>query len=658
MLSNVAEHVRNVYSVVRAKNPHANARPYIADSWIRCSNDYHLDPAVKRDPATVKRDELDTRRNKLEDLMQVAKIEMVNLYQQLAGSGYAIMLTDRDGVMLDLFGDPSFTAPARSAGLIPGAIWSERFQGTNGMGTCLVERTPIYVHHAEHFFASNIGLTCSASPIFDHEGNLVAVLDASGISRLAQQHTLALVNMSAQMIENRTFIRRLQDKHLVRFHSRPEFVGTLSEGVVAFDVGGRVLAANRHASFQLGFQRSQDLVGKPIAELFNVSLPALCETSTKKSFHPTPIFEAKRGSRFFAVAQRPANHNGRTAFVAGGVSHSRRQANRLAGGAGSLLDEMDTGDSVMAKVIADARRAIQRDVAVLLQGETGVGKSMLARAMALTGPRGDKPFVIVDCSGLSSQNIEAGLFGTDSAGGKLGQAHGGTLFLDEVADLSLSAQGRLLRLLDEGESACVALGRPSGQTDTSTPTRIDFRLICSSRMNLAQRVERGLMREDFFYRISGVTLELPVLRKRSDIRTLTEVLLKDLLSADESVDIDDALLQAIVRHSWPGNIRQLRNSLRAMLALRDDDRLGLADAPSDLRQESAHGNHGEDAGQTETGEPLSLNPLDAAERKALLHELEQHHWGISKVARVLGMSRNTLYRKMERLNLKDPTKGG
>ena len=114
MLPNVAEHVRNVFSVVRAKNPHAGARPYIADSWIRCSNDYQLDPATQRDPATVKGDELDSRRSRLEDLMQFAKIEMVNLYQQLAGSGYAILLTDRDGVLLDLFGDPSFTGAARA----------------------------------------------------------------------------------------------------------------------------------------------------------------------------------------------------------------------------------------------------------------------------------------------------------------------------------------------------------------------------------------------------------------------------------------------------------------------------------------------------------------------------------------------------------------
>ena len=135
--------------------------------------------------------------------------------------GYSIILTDRDGVLLDYYGDLSFRNAAFRTGLVLGAVWSEEHGGTNGMGTCLFERAPLIIHRDQHFFSRNTGLTCCAAPIFDYRGELVAVLDASGESDRAQQHTLVLVNMSAQMIENRLFLNRFRDGFVVRFHSRP-----------------------------------------------------------------------------------------------------------------------------------------------------------------------------------------------------------------------------------------------------------------------------------------------------------------------------------------------------------------------------------------------------------------------------------------------------
>lgn len=662
MLPTVAEHARNVLSVVRARNPHAVARPYIADSWIRCSSVYELDPAASRAPATVTQVELASRRERLEDLVQVARIEMVNLYQQLAGSGYALVLTDRDGVVLDLFGDPSFVQTASAGGLMAGAIWSERFQGTNGMGTCIVERTPIVVHHTEHFFARNIGLTCSASPIFNHEGELVAVLDASGHSRLAQQHTLALVNMSAQMIENRTFIRRLQDRHLLRFHSRPEFVGTLNEGVIAFDPTGKLIAANRHAIFQLGLNGASELLGRSFSELFGVSLTSICETSTRKSFHPTPVFDGRTGSRFFAVAQRPAGQFGRSALVAVGTQHQRRGAtaqNR------SPLDALDTGDARLSRLIAHGRRAVCRGVAVLVQGESGTGKSVLARALHAASPRADKPLADIDCANLSSHQALLETLSCAPSSASLERYQGGTVLLDEVADLSHEQQGRLLRLFDEIErDTATPRGDLPALADGPVP-RIDLRLICTSRLNLADEVAAGRLREDFYYRIAGLTLDLPPLRERTDLRALIERLLRELLGPDETVDIDEQLLQVLTRYSWPGNIRQLRSVLRSMLLLRDDDRLTATDAPADLagaEQNAAGSRTSQGSDSVPHGPALvdlgGMNPLDAAERQALLRELDANHWGISRVARSLGMSRNTLYRKMERLKLRESARQG
>jgi transcriptional regulator of acetoin/glycerol metabolism len=194
-------------------------------SWLRCLNEYGLDPDSGADPVVVSRQDLLARKEENLELVSFADVEMANLYQQLAGSGYSIILTDRDGVLLSYYGDPSFKRAASRAGLVPGAAWSERHGGTNGMGTCLLERAPVIVHREQHFLTRNRGLTCCAAPVFDPRGELIAVLDASGESDRAQQHTLVLVNMSAQMIENRLFLHRFRDAFVVRFHSRPELVG-------------------------------------------------------------------------------------------------------------------------------------------------------------------------------------------------------------------------------------------------------------------------------------------------------------------------------------------------------------------------------------------------------------------------------------------------
>ncbi|MCB0257455.1 MAG: sigma-54-dependent Fis family transcriptional regulator, partial [Anaerolineae bacterium] len=239
----------------------------IVRSWKRCLQDYALDPERKPEPLVVDRSELKERQDRFCDLVKIARNEMTNLYQQVAGSGHAILLTDNEGVVLNYVGDPMFTGTAASASLQTGAIWTEKTQGTNGMGTCLVEKRPLVIHRDEHFFTKNTRLTCSAAPIFDPRGELVAVLDASSDSDRAQQHTMVLVNMSAQLIENRLFLCCMRDNYILRFHSRPEFISTLGEGAIAFDGDGRVQAANRSALFQLDVSDAKQVIGTPVEEL-------------------------------------------------------------------------------------------------------------------------------------------------------------------------------------------------------------------------------------------------------------------------------------------------------------------------------------------------------------------------------------------------------
>ena len=656
------EHVNRVRSVVQSRNgpERIGAVSRITQSWIRCLDEYRLDPGTCAEPEIVPPGELRERQERLADVQAVAKIEMANLYQQLAGSGYAIMLTDREGVLLNYFGDPAFTHAASKTGLMPGAVWSERAQGTNGMGTCLFERRPVTVHQDEHYLSRNTGLSCAAAPIFDHEGELVGVLDASGESRLAQQHTLALVSMSVQMIENRVFLHRFRHDFILRFHNRPEFVGTLSEGAIALSVTGKVLAATRCALFQLGCTDRTEIVGRDITELFNITFSGLIDSTVRKAFHPVPIFEIRNGARFFAVVYQPLSTSGARQPAQAGLLRGVTAKESAGSPPGSALDQLQFGDPVMAANVEKAKRVLERNVAIMLLGETGTGKEMFARAIHASGSRADRPFVAINCASIPESLIESELFGyrsgaftgasKDGQRGKLLQANSGTLFLDEIGDMPVALQARLLRVLEEREV------QPLG---SESPVKLDIRLISATHCDLEKKIGLGEFREDLYYRLQGVALTLPPLRERADRGALIRRLAAEESDEGSPVELDAPLLALLEQQRWPGNVRQLRHLLRSMIALRETDRLTVHDLPPEYRKSTgdvALAPAPEVEAEPDSPAETSLNTLESAERRALLLELQRHDWNLSGVARQLGISRNTLYRKLQRLSIKPPEK--
>ena len=626
---------------------------HITDSWKRCSTEYNLDPALPRELYVVESQELLERQDQLTPVLLAAKSEMASLFQQIAKSDYAIMLTDTDGVLLNYFGDPCFTHEVSLSGLMPGAVWSERFQGTNGMGTCLQEQRPLMIHQDDHFFFRNTSLTCAAAPILDWRGKALAVLDASGQGNPVPNHVLDLVNMSVLEIENRIFINEHAKHRLLFVHNRPEFVRTLYKGIIAVDNDCRIVAASRNAMTQLGL-RYDEMVGQPLEAFFNLSFESLLRSSQKNGADQPPViaFDARYGRRFFAVALSgtQACHEQKTVLHASAqVALAPITPAAVGVTSRAPLEQLLCGqDTVMAQNIQKALRITERDVAILLYGETGTGKELFAKAIHLSSNRATQPFVAINCASIPESLIESELFGYKSGAftgaskegqrGKIFQANGGTLFLDEIGDMPIALQARLLRVLEEREVT------PLG---SETPIKLDIRLISATHCDLPNKIAEGEFREDLYYRIQGLTLTLPPLRERGDRRALIALILKQEMPLDAQVKIDGALMDALARHSWPGNIRQLRNVLRTMVALRDTDVLSVDCLPSDFF----------------AGPPLKctiapiaapsslLNPLETAERQALIEELKLSQWNLSKVAAQLKLSRNTLYRKLERLHI-------
>jgi transcriptional regulator of acetoin/glycerol metabolism len=642
----ILEHVRLVNAVVDlsgAIEP-AEVGSAIARSWNRCVHDFGLDP-VRNEPVVIlEAHELKARQAPLDRLRAIAQGEMTTLYQQLAGSGFSVLLTDTDGVVLDYLGDPAFTDSMAESGMVEGALWGERNQGTNGMGTCVVEQRPILVHQNEHFLSRNVGLTCSAAPIFNHEGNLLAVLDASSFSHLAQQHTLVLVNMSAQMIENRVFLCQFRDQYVLRFHSRPEFIGTLWEGMLALDEEGRILAANRNGLFQLGYKKPADMVGLQLHDLFNTGMAALLDSKRHGWLNPVPFYEARQGNRFFGLIQPPEK---RIAPVNSALRSTPQTIAISAKQNVTRLDDLQFGDQTMEYNVRCVKRVLDRDIPILLSGETGTGKEIFAHAIHDEQVGDNRPFVAVNCASIPETLIESELFGyrpgaftgasREGRRGKILQASGGTLFLDEIGDMPLMLQARLLRVLEERE--VIPLGGEA-------PVKIDIKLISATHRNLQALVTEGRFREDLYYRLQGITLNLPPLRERQDRCALIHHILTLECGAQAAVTLSEGALRKLEAHPWPGNIRQLRNVLRTALALHDGYEITIYDLPTEISLLTpATGRH-DNPGETQ------LSALAMAERDTILKVLAQCRWNVTLAAQQLKVSRNTLYRKMKTLNIR------
>ncbi|AON54227.1 sigma-54-dependent Fis family transcriptional regulator [Herbaspirillum seropedicae] len=597
-----------------------------------------------------------------------ARPVMETLYDQIRNTHSMVILSDAEGTILHTLGDSDFLAKADRVALGPGGRWSEQLRGTNAIGTALFEQKPTTVHAQQHYLDANRFLTCSAAPIFDHRGQVLGVLDVSGECGSFHKHTMALVRMSAQMIENHLLAGSFPDCITLHFHSRAEFVGTLVEGIVSFTPGGRFLAANRSAQFQLGLTLAAlqshtfaSLFGVPLSLLFEhhrKAAPGLLELCLHNGIRIHGRAELRLRDQHFQAAREavidapgllppaPDTANPPPSPPQQRARHQRRPD----------LQALDTGDVRMSAIIAKLRRVIDRDIPILITGETGTGKEWLAQAIhgdsARFGARqnraGAAPFVAVNCSAIPENLIEAELFGYEDGAftgarrkgalGKIAQAHGGTLFLDEIGDMPLALQGRLLRVLQE--RAVTPLG-------SQRVIPVDFALVCATNQPLREMAARHAFREDLYYRINGLQVKLPALRDRSDLPQLIERILED--EGGPHAPRFDAQAQALLLAShWPGNLRQLANLVRTSLAMAEgEEAIGPHHLPDDFLEEAGAPGVLHDGMHTMHALRSDCLSIQDNEWAAIERALRTHAGNVSAAAKALGVSRNTIYRRLK-----------
>jgi transcriptional regulator of acetoin/glycerol metabolism len=613
-------------------------------------------------------------------LYQHAAPIMETLYHQIANTQSMVLLTARSGMILHSLGDDDFLEKASQVALAPGVDWSEKNKGTNAIGTALAEEHPVVVHGEQHFLAANRFLTCSCTPIFDPYGKVIGALDVTGDHRSYHQHTMALARMSAQMIENHMFADVFAKEVLVRFHTRTEFLGTLMEGIAVFNTEGRFVTANRSAQFQLGLSvnalgahtfsslfglaisqfldRARGAVGRPVSLCLHNGVTVCCLSDVKArrtfeamDFKPQQYFAEPPA----AMAELQAQPNTKP------VSQKESL---------SSLRYLDTGDPQVAAVIQKLYKIRGRDIPVMILGETGTGKDLLAQAIHNDSPRAGHNFVSVNCASIPETLIESELFGYEEGAftgakrkgsvGKVLFANGGTLFLDEIGDMPKHLQARLLRVLQERKVSPLGAGKE---------VEVDVAVICATNKNLKEMIARGEFREDLYYRLNGLVVRLPALRERRDLEVVTRKILTSVCHSVTPMGISAEVMSLFHQFPWPGNFRQLFNLLRTAVVMAGcAEEIQLQHLPDDFLDEVQMADlvlpraslAQVDLAQTapepvkealRTGTPLRFESakLENVALEAMAQALRSTGGNVSVAAKMLGVSRNTIYRKKAQL---------
>jgi len=652
-------HIKTVESLVfsRSQALKLDINP-ITKSWERSLKNFELDPGKPSATRILTTPELKFHRESRETFLRISRAGLERLFQQVYSSGYIVLLTDHEGVTIDAISDPKQKNELIKAGLCEGALWAENEEGTCGVGTCIATNQALTIHKDEHFRARHINLTCTTAPIFDPQGKLLGAIDVSALyspnDKRSQSLVFHLVSMAAKLIENSYFLRELSDSWVLCLSNRPEFAEVVTEHLFAFNFEGKIIAANSSSLLHFGRKLGHGLIDHHISEIFDIKFTALmdlfsAQLSPKFAIHSidgTTYFASMKGPKPQAISPSNTKESTEARNITDYITTSKLTLERLAG-----------KDPQLIQVADYIRRIVNKKLPIILTGETGTGKEAFAQAIHESSKRSNNPFIAINCSSIPETLIESELFGYKQGAftgarskgmrGKISQSDGGTLFLDEIGDMPLQLQARLLRVLAEKEVT------PLG---SEAPIPVDLNVICATHRDIKDLVAIGTFREDLYYRLNGISLNLPALRERTDkLEIIASAIAAEAGDSYGELTISPEAKEFMCKLPWPGNIRQLRNALRFALAVNESGTIDISDLPHELSQPSppSLSQSITEARPTFSAES-SQNTMEQMEREALLNALTKHKWKITRAAKELGISRATIYRKLETYNIVPP----
>jgi transcriptional regulator of acetoin/glycerol metabolism len=560
--------------------------------------------------------------------IESAQPELEGLWRALRSPSWIVLLTNAEGTIVRSWGEHTQAPRELRLPLQCGRRLLEAELGTNAPSLALHEDEAVLVRRDEHFLDELGRFSCVAAPVRRPDGTLAGVIDITGFDADLDLRMARRVCAAARSIEHRLFEQAAQSPGmlLLQLHEDPRFLGTPAAGLLLARDDGRVLSLDRNAQSMLDPERIEQVpCGRASLHTFFCAMAA--QRLLGHRFDSAPIeAELLDGSFLHARAaiplRRPTPPRRAATADAGCASKPASQAARAPVGEGPLQAALErTG------------RVFPLGVPVLLLGETGTGKEWFARQLH-ERHRPGRPFVAVDCSSLTESLAEAQLFGhvegaytgsrKGGAPGQLELADGGTLLLDEIGDMPLALQTRLLRVLQERR-----LSRLGAEREIA----LDLRVVAATHRDLSAMVAAGRFREDLYFRLRGLTLRLPALRERSDLEALIAACLEEFAHGDAPSRLTAQARARLLRHAWPGNLRELRQVLQVASALAGPDGwIDLGELPDEWRDSSAA--------------PALPDDLRAAQRQHITRVLAELGGNVSAAARKLGISRTTLYARV------------
>ncbi len=592
------------------------------------------------DHAKLSRPELEARRLKNKDILEVIVLTIKEFYDLMSPDDFLVGFADNEGYILHLAGseEPKVRSAARK--FAPGYRWTERDVGTTATSLCLRLEVSIQLNNTDHYCKQAQELISSAAPIFGQQGVLQGVLSVFGDKSLVHPHTLIMITSAARSIERQMRLVRRNTELIINTGFLDNVIEAVGAGLLTLDNNLFVRRINRQARQIL---KSDDLVGKPVSVLgdLHLDLESIFKSPNIWKNRECHIQDGIKNIHFVYSAQPVLSNEDEPIGVVLNItefSNIRKLVDKISGTKPFFTFDSLLGTSpAFLEAIELAKRVSHSDTTVLLLGETGTGKELFAQAIHNGNKGADKPFVPINCGAIPGELLESELFGYAEGaftgaqkGGRSGKfilANGGTILLDEIGDMPPDMQVKLLRVLQTGEV------HPVGARKVLITSA---RIIASTHVNLSKAVLQNRFRQDLYYRLNILQIRIPPLRERGaeDIRTLANYFLKKNNSLFQFTP--DAIA-ALISCSWPGNVRELENTIQRALHVCDNKNITAKDLGLTNR--------------SSVDQPRSQGTLQQMEREMISDTLHETKSNMAETARRLGISRATLYRKVRQYGL-------
>ncbi|EDU35939.1 Sigma-54 interaction domain protein [Clostridium sporogenes ATCC 15579] len=602
-------------------------------------------------PTTIiKGDKFKLLLKKNNELIKVAKPFIKILYDFLKGSGFALYLTDKKGFPLIIIGDEDIMKDMAEMGIVEGADMSEKSTGTNAIGTAIKENCSLQISGDEHYIYVYNVWTCSAAIIHNEEGNIIGCLNLTGRRQLVHPHSLGLVVAAVKSIENQLEAEKSQNELFKTYQYLNKVIDSINSGIFAVDTNGLIKAINNSACVMLNIKK-ENIINESVQNIL-CNWEYILETlNSGKRYENKEIIYSNinKKKRFNLTAYSIRNKNGIITGVVVMFKDMMNVYNLVNKYTGMIatytFDDIVGKSEKFIKVMRQAKKISNSPSTVLIQGESGTGKELIAHSIHNNSNRKNNSFVAINCGAIPKSLIESELFGYEEGAftgakrggyaGKFELASGGTLFLDEIGEMPLDMQVNLLRVLQEGFFTRIGGNRY---------INIDVRIIAATNKDLKAEVKKGTFREDLYYRLSVIPICVPPLRERpEDIEILIEHFLntKSIELNKPIPNIERDLYEELINYSWPGNVREIENCIENIVNMDGNVSLNFETKFFDKQQQNLNRNNLE----------LELCSLAQLEKKAIINCIQKCNGNITKVSKILGINRSTLYSKIKKYNI-------